>query len=688
MCTLCSQIAPIASECVLGSAERPVPLTDIVGDARGASDGGSDGGSASAGAPGDGSISEMAEYLTDGYWESVNFRRFAFADGDISVNLTGLTGDGRQLARWALDAWEMVADLNFTETRNSAEITFQDHLSGAFAGPDAVRSNGVNSRSTVNVDAEWLDIYGTGIDSYSFSTYIHEIGHALGLGHMGPYDGSGSYRRDSLFTNDSTQMSVMSYFDQTDNTATNASYGAIVTPMMVDIAAIQDLYGRPGGGGPTSGNTIWGANTNLDNYMGTLFEVMAGGRAPSGFLTEGDDMAFTIYDRSGTDRVDLRFSDADNRVSLIAGTFSDIDGRIGNVGIALGTVIENVRTGGGDDAVTGNAANNEITTGAGRDWIRGGDGEDVMHGGSSNDTLHGDDGDDYVGGNRNNDLLYGDVGQDTLIGGGGNDATYGGSGDDRLLGGNGDDYVIGNRDNDLLYGDAGRDTLDGGGGDDVMHGGSSNDTLRGGSGDDYVGGNRNNDLLYGDAGQDTLIGGGGNDATYGGSGDDRLLGGNGDDYVIGNRDNDELYGQAGRDTLDGGDGDDVMYGGSSNDTLRGGSGDDYVGGNRNNDELFGEAGQDTLNGGGGDDVMHGSAGADVFVFGAGSDIVLDFDDAEGDRLHIDDGLLAGGVDTGQEVVDDYGRVDGGNAILDFGAHEIALRGVTDLNALADAIDII
>jgi predicted Zn-dependent protease len=39
--------------------------------------------------------------------------------------------------------------------------------------------------ATVSVAQSWLNANGTSLGSYSMQTYIHEIGHALGLGHAG-----------------------------------------------------------------------------------------------------------------------------------------------------------------------------------------------------------------------------------------------------------------------------------------------------------------------------------------------------------------------------------------------------------------------------------------------------------------------------------------------------------------------
>lgn len=265
-----------------------------------------------------------------------------------------------------------------------AQITFVDDNSGAYAF-STVRGNTIQS-ATINIDSAWQS-YGT----YYLQTYIHEIGHALGLGHAGNYNFSASFSNDAHFANDSWQTSIMSYFDQRQNSNVDADRAFVATPQMADIVAIHNLYGTPTDS--NAGNTIYGEDHNTGQW----------GMA----LTNG--MSMTIHDTGGIDLINLESSTVNQRVNLKDGTFSDINGKDGNIGIAVGTIIENVTTGSGNDVVTGNEADNVMSTGAGNDILKGGAGNDILNGGNGSDTIDGGTGVDtaqYDVGAGNFEIIY------------------------------------------------------------------------------------------------------------------------------------------------------------------------------------------------------------------------------------------------------------------------------------------
>ena len=479
-----------------------------------------------------GTLDDLATYLTDTYWTDDGAVPHAFDTASstvITVDITGLTADGQQLARWAMEAWEAVADITFSEVSGGAQITFDDETPGASAGASYNPATGVTSSATVNIGTQWLVDHGTQLGSYGFQTYMHELGHALGLGHQGYYDGSGVYRTDADFANDSWQMSVMSYFDQTENTEITATRAEAVTTMIADVAAIQSLYGRADGSTVSGGSTTYGVGHTLgSSWLGRVFDAQNG--SGSSADVEAGPFAMTIFDRNGRDVIDFSNDSDDQVVNLFHEGISDVYGSTGNLIIARKTNIEEYRAGSGNDTVTGNWVDNVLEGNSGNDTVDGGRGDDEILGGAGNDTLKG---------GRDNDTLIGGAGADVLDGGSGIDwadyfssttglvvdlrksadntgdaagdthiqienlrgsmldDTLKGTGlDNEIFGGQGDDTIVGRNGDDLLDGAGGRDTLDGGGG---------NDTLLGGGGADTLGGGAGNDSLTGGAARDTFL---------------------------------------------------------------------------------------------------------------------------------------------------------------------------------------
>ncbi|EQA5334598.1 TPA: M10 family metallopeptidase C-terminal domain-containing protein [Proteus mirabilis] len=280
------------------------------------------------------------------------------------------------------------------------------------------------------------------IGSFVYHTFIHELGHSLGLFHIWEYILNEKHK-----VLDSLKYSVMSYKcpDIKD-----ADFGGLypMTFMLVDILLLQYLYG-PNMTTRLENNT-YGFNSNT-------------GRAAYSLNSIEDKLVSCIWDSGGIDTLDFSLYTVNQVINLNEGCFSDIGGLRSNISIAYKTIIENAIGGKGDDTLIGNPFDNNL---------RGGDGNDLFYGGAGNDLFYGGSGNDVIYGELGNDVLFGDDGDDMLIDYYGANMLDGGKGNDQICAASTD------------RGLPGRNIILGGEGDDEIYLGTGTHRITGGQGND------------------------------------------------------------------------------------------------------------------------------------------------------------------------------------------------------------
>jgi len=294
-----------------------------------------------------------------------------------------MTAAMRATARLAFELWDDVIAINLTESANDAgadialNYSSSTYSGGTYASVSYYTGGGsradyaladadiwLNSNwSTHNQDS---DLYYGG---YGLLTYIHEIGHALGLSHPGLYNGTADFDDDAKFYQDTRQYTLMSYFnayengsgtDHTGGSGSGLDYAA--TPLLYDIYALQQVYGADMT--TRTGNDVYGFNSTANR---AVFD-----------FTQNPDPVVAIWDAGGTDTIDVSGWGTSQSVNLNAGTFSSVGYLTNNLAIAFGATIENAIGGSGNDSLTGNGANNLLIGGLGNDIIVTGSGSDVI----------------------------------------------------------------------------------------------------------------------------------------------------------------------------------------------------------------------------------------------------------------------------------------------------------------------
>src|SRR5215207_755051 len=163
----------------------------------------------------------------------------AYGSAENVTNFGALNAAQQKMARSALTMYASVANLHFTELTETAaqhadlRVAQSDKPSSGWAYLPATAAEGGDvwfSRA-----AGWYT--SPAKCNYASFAFMHEIGHALGLEH--PHENGMPVDRDSM---EYTVMSYRSYVGASTTAGlTNETWGYTQSPMLYDIAALQQL---------------------------------------------------------------------------------------------------------------------------------------------------------------------------------------------------------------------------------------------------------------------------------------------------------------------------------------------------------------------------------------------------------------------------------------------------------------
>lgn len=574
-----------------------------------------------------------------------------YTQGGEGGGFTPLSSVQIEFAEYSLAGWDELIAATFAEGSGKTNI----ELGNTTTGIDYAHAYFPNT-GTVWFNPDYKDVKIPVIGEYGYSTFIHEIGHALGLEHMGDYNGNGNWAPESY--QDSTVLSVMSYFgpDQGSNDGKNdvmwadwvkggVTYGA-QTPMLNDIMAIQAMYGVDTT--TRTGATTYGFNSNITGGAAKFFD-----------FDVNANPVLSIFDSGGIDTLDLSGFTTVSTISLVDGTFSDCNEMTNNISIAYDVIIENAVGGSKADTITGNDVANILTGGRGDDTIHGGGGTDVAV---------------FSGAFASYSIVSNGNGSYTVTDTNGTDGT------DTLS----SIETLRFSDKDVTDGDTGSDTapivavalVDQSADLDTLF----TLTVPTGAFTDPNG----DTLTY----QATLQGGGSLPAWLSFNAVTRTFSGTPDagdtgtlSITVTASDGSEAASDTFEIVVGGDDGGGLILGNKRNNSLLGTDDAETIRAMAGNDKIRAGIGDDTLEGGTGRDLLWGGGGADIFKFGNknGFDDIKDFSFADGDKIDLS-GVAA--ITDYTDLVSNLSSWKGSAYIQISKAHDIWIIGA-DATALTE-----
>jgi serralysin len=353
-----------------------------------------------------------------------------YSPGDIQ-GFDAFSSVQKTAAKQVVKAYADVCGLSFTlSTPANGNIRFAEatlintgdgaglHRPGKEGSSDPL--NPPDSAEAVAPDDATFPAYAQGDTFFNHTTYnnpvrgsfgftagiMHEMGHALGLkhGHVAQNYGD-SFNFPALPDSvDSQEFTVMTYKrfigEVVPNGNNHTTSDFPTTPMMLDIRALQYLYGPDYN--TNSGNTVY--KWSPVNGATIINGVSQG-------ATFHHKIFLTVWDGGGKDTYDFSNYHSNAVINLNPGAWStpspaqkaDLSAELsGTHHFARGSIanaflfnnnarslIENAVGSKGSDSITGNVASNSLNGIAGNDNIKGLGGNDVLIGGLGKDLLHG-----------------------------------------------------------------------------------------------------------------------------------------------------------------------------------------------------------------------------------------------------------------------------------------------------------
>lgn len=296
-----------------------------------------------------------------------------YGDGEPLAKVTGLTAEQQAAAVSTMAAWAAVANLHFNPVADTASSVGDIRFAGT--NSSGIRNSQAYAYSPSNVPEGgdiWLnpgaywDGYNPG--DYGYATYLHELGHALGLSH--PF--GGSIGGVLPIAEDSYNNSLMSYTALAGYSGSYVNFNP-TTPMLYDIAVIQYLYGA---------NTSYhaGDDTYTFHQGQSYYQTLWDGGGTDTIAWDGATQGATIDLRPG------HWSDLGNPLQ-----FNDASGKpLATVGLDMAiyytVTIENAIGGAANDTLIGNPVANLLSGNGGSDTLLGNQGNDTLDGGSGIDV--------------------------------------------------------------------------------------------------------------------------------------------------------------------------------------------------------------------------------------------------------------------------------------------------------------